>query len=257
MRRRLDLAVVASVAVVCAAGVLVEPLPVAVSLMLALPLVLVLPGYALVEALGRRRPLDFAPRLVLVPALSIAADVLLGLVLNLSPFAITNRSWAVGLASVVCVACLVAHLHRRPRAALPPVSRRLRLRLADVAALVAAAVVVAVAVALARTPLSAERAQGYALLWLAPARGARTVSVGIQSGELRPADYRVVVTAGPRVVYSREGLRLAPGQRALLRVRLPDTPSARSTRVAARLYRSGDRHVYRHAQVELRTRPRG
>ena len=107
MSRRRAL-VVAATAAVCAAGAAAS-LPVAVSVVLAVPLVLVLPGYALLEAIGGEA-LGREQRVVLVPALSIALDVVVALLVNFLPSGLTARSWAIALAAVVLAACVGAAL---------------------------------------------------------------------------------------------------------------------------------------------------
>jgi uncharacterized membrane protein len=248
MRRDLDLVLVTGAALACAAGSLVGAMPTALSVAFALPLVLVLPGYALVEALGGAS-LDPLRRLVLAVSLSIATDVVLAIVLDRFPFGLTARSWALALAATTCAATFVALRRRRPGDRRTPGIVGLRLRPVDVAALVAAAGIVTVAIAVARTPLSATRAQGYTMLWLKRAHGGATVWVGVQSGELQTTTYRLVVHAGGRIVYRQPALRLAPGRRVVEAIRLPRASAGSRRPVAARLYRAGDRRVYRRARL--------
>jgi uncharacterized membrane protein len=248
MRRHADIALVAAAALVCAAGVLVDAMPTVLSVAFALPLVLVLPGYALVEALGGAS-LDALRRLVLALALSIATDVVLALVLDRFPFGLTARSWAVGLAATTCAATVVALRRRTPDDRRARTIGGLRPRLVDVAALVVAAVIVTITVAVARTPLPATGAQGYTMLWLTRGKGPATVRVGVQSGELRTTTYRLVVRAGRRVVYRRPALRLAPGRRVVEATRLPRAGAGAPGPVAATLYRAGDPRVYRRTRL--------
>jgi len=86
-----DLALVIFFTILCIPFVLIPPLneisP--VKIILGLPLVLVLPGYALIAALFiRKDDLDGIERIALSFGLSIAISPLLGLALNYTPFGI-------------------------------------------------------------------------------------------------------------------------------------------------------------------------
>ena len=238
MSRRRAL-VVAAAAAVCAAGAAAS-LPVAVSVVLAVPLVLVLPGYALLEAIGGEA-LGREQRVVLVPALSIALDVVVALLVNFLPSGLTARSWAIALAAVVLAACVGAALRGAgtERAGAPGV----RVRWADVVALAVALAVIAGAAVLARTPLAAKRAQGYTILALARGPGS-TVVVDVRSGELAPTRYRLVVTAG-KTVYRKETFELEPGSRRSVRVAV----GSRTRPVAADLYRGKQARTYRRVHL--------
>ncbi len=80
---------------------------------------LALPGYALMLVLfPRRSDLDFADRLILCLGLSVPVIVLVGVVLNFTPFKIRPASVAVGLALFTVLLGFLA-IWRRSRVALP------------------------------------------------------------------------------------------------------------------------------------------
>jgi uncharacterized membrane protein len=79
-----------------------------IGLVLALPLIFLLPGYTFVEVLFHRRPVDSVRRLLLSFGVSIALDILGGLILNFFPGGLTKLSWAFYLSSFVIVLSLVA-----------------------------------------------------------------------------------------------------------------------------------------------------
>src|SRR5437588_10406582 len=80
--------------------------PPVIGIILALPLVLVLPGYTLTEALFRKRPLDAPNRLLFSLGLSLAIDIFCGFILNLLPTGLQAISWAVFLALLTAVLSL-------------------------------------------------------------------------------------------------------------------------------------------------------
>lgn len=231
---------VAAAAIVCAAGTY-APLPVAVSVVLAVPLVLVLPGYALVAVLGGLG-IGRLHRLALVPALSIALVIVVTLVLNLFPFGLTVGSWALALAVVTVGAAIVAFV-RDPGADASRAVERFRIRPLDVLAVVAAAALLAGAVILVRTPLAAKEAAGYTALSL-ERPSAFNVEVDIVSGELATKIYRLEVRAKGRLVYRKAPIRLSPGSRFSQRIAIHT-----HDKVSATLYLAGRRHAYRLAYV--------
>jgi uncharacterized membrane protein len=228
-------------AAVCAVVALAS-VPVAVSAIFAVPLVLVLPGYALLEAL-EARTIGGAQRVALVPSLSIALTIGVALVVDLVHSGLTARSWAIGLVLVVAAASVVAAVRGtsglgRPR----PVA--LGLRRLDVVALVVAVAVLVGTVILVRTPLAAKRAQGYTILSLLQGKGSSVV-VTVQSGEQRRVRYRLVVGSQNHVLYRDRNLVLEPADRTSVRISL----RRRGQPVSATLYRGKQNVVYRHVSL--------
>jgi hypothetical protein len=77
-----------------------------------LPLVLLLPGYALMATLFPRRLPRPTERLVMTLVLSIASTGIIGLLLNYSPHGLTTWAWLVALPGVIWGACLIAAMRR-------------------------------------------------------------------------------------------------------------------------------------------------
>ena len=80
---------------------------------LTLPLVLVLPGYALIAAMFPKQALGGAERAVFSLGLSLVIVILGGLVLNWTSFGLHASSWAVLLACITLGASAVALIRRR------------------------------------------------------------------------------------------------------------------------------------------------
>src|SRR5258708_13454543 len=93
--KNLDLIAAVIIAVLNVVWVLLHSSAPVVGIILAFPLVLVLPGYTLTEVLFRKRSLNAPERLVLSLGLSLAIDVLSGLFLNVLPVGLQPTSWAV------------------------------------------------------------------------------------------------------------------------------------------------------------------
>jgi uncharacterized membrane protein len=228
-------------AAVCVVVALVS-VPVAVSTIFAVPLVLVLPGWALLDALDARTT-GRAQRVVLVPSLSIALAIAVALIVDFVPSGLTQRSWAIGIFVVVAAASVVAAARGTSAIGLPR-STALGLRRLDVVALVVAAAVLTGTVILVRTPLAAKKAQGYTILSLVQGKGS-TVVVGVQSGEQRKTRYRLVVGSQKHVLYRDRNLVLEPSERTSVRISLP----RRGQPVTATLYRGKRTVVYRHVAL--------
>lgn len=255
-RRHPDLVVGVAAAAVCAGAVTVVPGPLPLRVVSALPLVIALPGYAVTAALFPRREIDWSRRLLLSVALGLSIAILVGLVLNLTPFGLQRASWAVALFVVTAAANGVALVGRARAGATEPVgtaprstARRPRVRIREVVLLLAALGILGGAVAFARTPLPAKRVLGYTALWLVPAPSDNPVGlrVGVKSAELERTRYRLLVRVGSRVIYER-GLELDSGSEFVGSIRLPAGSSTGDVPVQALLYRD-DRPsaVYRRA----------
>jgi uncharacterized membrane protein len=107
-----DLAATVGLALLATAAAFLA-MPIALRTILGLPLVLFLPGYALVSAFfpARDGP-DGVARIALAVALSLATVPVLGLAIDRSPWPIDTRTVTAGLLTVVVAASLVAALLR-------------------------------------------------------------------------------------------------------------------------------------------------
>jgi uncharacterized membrane protein len=239
--------VIAIVLAAVAGAVVVSPAPVAVRVIFSLPLLLVLPGYAVATAIFGAARLGRAQWVLLSVGLSLVTGILLALLLYLA-FDLRGGAWSLALFLVVLLGSGIAAVRRGGQTEDRPPARLPRVRVRDALLLFLAAAAVASAVAFARTPLPAKHVQGYTALWLLPG-AERTVRVGITSGELRPAAYRLRLRLGTRLAYERS-VSLEPGQRWEQVVRFPRS-SVAGTPVAATLFRKGSPQVYRRVRVRL------
>lgn len=250
MRGHRDLKLACVAAVLCALVAALVPWEI-VRLVAALPLVLFLPGYAIVAAaFGSRQP-ALPKRIVLSVATSLMTLVLGTFVLNIFPFGLRTASWAVLLPLVVIAASRGAALRRDPadreRRRMPlPRPAPASLAIFAVAVLIAGAAVV-----LAQKPLPAKNAVGFSALWMLPTDSREdAVAVGVLSSEHHPASYRLMVSLGKSqsTIYP---VKLDPGEERVFEVDVPPRASGR-THVVATLYRKGrPGHVYRRVNSWL------
>jgi len=212
VKPRRDLALVALAALLACLFAAVLPSSLAgLRAPLCLPLVLLLPGYAVVSAIFRPGELRTAELITLSIAVSIAATLIVALVLDALGVRLTAAPW-MGVLTVLTVAAAArgtARGHSRSLVFRPiPVGR------AQVGAFAAGLALLAGAVTLGFTPLSAPKGtRGTSALWLLPAPGGlESVCVGVINEQLHTTTYEVTVR-GAGAPASRLGpIVLAPGK---------------------------------------------
>ncbi|MGH3321230.1 MAG: DUF1616 domain-containing protein [Streptosporangiaceae bacterium] len=257
LRDRADLPLVAGLAllalVVCAlagddlAGVVARTV-------VGLPLVLVLPGYALMAALlpaadwrGSRSQRDHAilERAVWSVGLSLAVSALGGLLLNLTPAGLVRLQWAALLCGITVAAAAVAWL-RRPVGDPRPHRPRTGLGRRGAAWLAAAAALAVVALVL--QPAAGPHAR-FTQLWLVTDRASappHDAKLGVRNNEHTEQRYRLVIRRDHRRAAVRT-IGLAPGE--TWREHIP-APPRHLTQVL--LYRPGDQASYPYRTVAIR-----
>ncbi len=191
-----------------------------VGIVLALPLVFVLPGYTLIEAIFSRRTLAGPHRLILSLGLSLALDILSGFLLNELPGGLQTLSWAILLGALTTVFALVAMYTRlRGQKEQPAPARqgtRTRWLPFSVPAYVLLALAIVVAVLSVRYAIAGVQQQprpGFTQLWILPATTTGTdcrVQLGVRSFENAPVTYRMTVTMNGKPLQSWSEIRLAP-----------------------------------------------
>lgn len=235
MRGHLDLQRVLAATFACLAVALLIPWD-PIEVLAALPLCLLLPGYAIVSLLFAGRELSRAQLLVFSLSCSFASLALGVLLLNHMPGGIREITWALFLVILICACCRGAAV-RRPR---PSRRRRhgprLRLRRRDLGLLVAGLLLGGVSIGLAQTPVPAKKAEGFTALWMLPAKdGGGPLRVGVLSSEQTEEAFVLRVSgAGDRPEVSR--FRLEPGEERVFLV--PVTAGPAKARVDASLYRA-------------------
>ena len=221
-----------------------------------LPLVLVLPGYALTAALFPPGTIDRDFRVVLVAALSIGVTALSGLVLQV--FVDLSRGVvAASLAAVTIAAAIAAWRERREHHRDVATRSWPWLSAGSAVALLAAVAIAGVAIAIASGGANRQLdAPRFSALWLVP-QGAPgippngpPVIVGVSNREGRETGYRLSVRHG-RSTVGVWRLRLAAGGE------WETTLAASELRGAGPLVARLDRaeRAYRRVALELDSRP--
>lgn len=242
MRR--DLAFVVGLACVGLPAALL-PAPVWLRAVLLVPLVLLLPGYALAANLFRPGTVGASERLVYSLALSIAVTALGGLLTQIV-FSLGRDVWAV-LLCLITICAAVRALLEQPR----PDSGRLRIPWALLPAVIVFAlsgVLVAFAIVSADHGLRDAQAKiRFTSFWLLPSKAGATtanLSVGLRSHEGAPTSYVLRLSREGRPLLTRT-LELNTSEEWEGSLSLSTTPT--DSPVIAKLSREGI--PYRHLEV--------
>jgi uncharacterized membrane protein len=249
-RSSLDLVATASLALLGLLAALLEVEP-AIRVVLALPMALLLPGYALAAVLLPRRSVPVAERAIYALALSIVVTVLSGVVVQLV-LGLDRVVWAFVLAFVTVAICLRAERRRgggassgdRSLPSLPSLAPSWPISLL---AIVAAVGMAGWAISLASSGARNERDQyRFTELWVLPAGGSGaedTVSIGVASHRRIRSSYHVRVASAGAVLATRI-VQLDPGERWHTVLRVPGIGKRNPLEVTLRRKGSVYRRVY-------------
>jgi uncharacterized membrane protein len=225
------------------------PLATWARVILLVPLVFALPGYAVLSALLPAWPIPAAERAVYAVALSIAVCVLAGVSTQLV-LGLDRAMWAAVLTLVTVAASTVALQRQRPLAwRRPPLPAVTMPAPTTVLAFVVAAGLAAWAISLASASARESRADArfteiWALPVKPPAPGGAAVSIGVANHEDSASSYVVDVTQkGAALLH--EPIALRDGER--WQVRLPVAAITGARPVEVTLQHEG--HVYRRAYL--------
>jgi hypothetical protein len=176
-------------------------------------LVLCLPGYVVSSLLFRSDPLVGLERLVMAISISIAASIIVGLSLHISPWSLSGASWAVGL-SMLCVAgALWLGVRAKPNR-----SRPARFRPAvswqGWVVLAASLVMLLGAYGIARYGYETAPQPEFTQLWAVPdGQGpSGSLEIGVRSWEPGALVYRVAVLSDGEIVSVWQTPTLQRGQ---------------------------------------------
>lgn len=226
--------------------VLVAVQPSAARTMVAVAMVLFVPGFALTLILFERDRLGTPERILLSIGLSIAITALIGLLLNWTPWGLQPAAlWPallLGLALEVAVIVFIRRLKLVDVARLP-VDINFTARQWVLMGL--AVLVTLMAFRVASTPAPEQGLDGYTVLWVQPTEMPDTIQLGVNSEEFEPTKFQLKFEING---ITREGrtLELNPGESWEGTFRLPVDYMAGSP-LTVSLYRlDNPTEVYRH-----------
>jgi uncharacterized membrane protein len=224
-------------AAVCAtlAGLLIVSvlLPEAVRVLVAVPMVLLVPGYVATKVAFPGKPLDLE-RLVFAVGLSLAATVLIGFFLHVVHM-MNVAGWSLGLGGLTLFLLLFAKWGASEPTQLPALSGVQKLSLAAGSMLAVAAVL------LSGIGYSQLKEFHFTELWMVPAQTAPTYRLGITNQEQTATRYDLEVVSRNAVIASWNDIPLAAGETWQRDIQLPISKnSSVEQRFTARLYKHAD-----------------
>ncbi len=255
--KSVDLHVVMTITIVDVALVFALPSTNVIGRILTLPLVLVLPGYALTCALFPKRALGILECVVFSLALSLVIVILGGLTLNWMPFGLHTRSWSVLLSGITLIASTVALIRRRGQYISASAWLRVDLGLNFRQGLLLglAAIVVCGAGAVSYRGAAQQPFPGFTQLWILPAGEAstkNTIRLGVSNMELTAMEYNLSVNMDGKVVKVWPSIYLKLNEKWEATLVLPQTTHTRTVRVEALLYQTrAPTKIYRHVVLWL------
>jgi hypothetical protein len=251
VRGHRDLRLLVAATLVCAVGSLITPLG-PVRVIFAVPLTLILPGYAVTAAaFGARLP-AWPERLPLTLGASLACLALASIVLNYVPGGIHGLPWTIILIVIVLASCrIAARRRRRTTVEFGPIPS---LRPSPMTALLAVGTLAAVLVALslAQNTATTNHVYGYTQLWIEPPRATdRPARIGITSEQQQTRAYRLMIEIEGESDPMKRTFELEPGQTRMVTV--PIDESTGPVGVEARLYLRGHQDkAFRRVSTQLR-----
>jgi uncharacterized membrane protein len=258
--KSVDILVIIVITIVAVALAFVVPPDSVPGRILTLPLVLVLPGYALMASVFPRRSLGAVECLVFSLGLSLVIVVLGGLVLNWTPFGLRASSWSVLLGSITLGACAVALARRRGQsisaAGLLGI-KGVGLTFRQGLLLGLAVVIICGAIAVSNIGAAQQPFPGFTQLWILPAGGANpknAVRLGVSNMESTAMEYSLTVNVDGKVVKLWPSIDLKPSEKWETTLMLPQTAHIGAVRVEVVLYRTNaPATIYRHVVLWLGT----
>jgi hypothetical protein len=240
-----DLLLVGLYLVVAAATVFL-PIPV-VRAVATIPLVLFVPGYAIVATLFPALVVPTVERILMSIAVSIGTTIAAGLLLAFAGIALTPASWLLALTSTTTIFLVLAATRRYSERVAGP-----RIGVASMPRLGAFAVLVAVLIAGnvvlgSRIVAGEQQANPPLSLWMIPAGGRPLAAeLGVHAGDVG-GRYSVVISSAGNVVDEYHPV-LEPQQ--TWKTVVTFDPEVRATPIVARLYEPGAQNESRYVVLQ-------
>jgi uncharacterized membrane protein len=278
-QKNLDFLLVLLITAVSVIWVFIPNHPPVIGVIWALPLVFVIPGYAVVEALFvdspdqgvsfiRRpelktfHPFNGSDRLILSLGLSLAMVIITGFVLNMLPMGLEQTTWTISLTLLTALLSFIA-LYRRQKVkkklyianVTEVVASRFRISFYEYILFLLAIVIVISSVWYSLISAQQQQQQSaFTQFWMVPSKQGHNscaMLIGMQSFETAPVTYDVVVTANGVTISSWPAVVLTPQSQWYQSVAL-QPGNTNTLYVEAKLYRTDKpRIVYRNVHTTL------
>jgi hypothetical protein len=214
-----------------------------------LPLVLFLPGYALIALILPYGHLGFPERIALGLGVSIAIAALGGLLLNALHVPLGATSWRLALAAFTLALALLALWRRTSGKLAPPGALSARMTPREVSLMGVGALLIGLALGLGAVGAARPAGGPFTAFWALSDQA--VIRVGLENSEDTAITYRIAVQAGDRLVAEWPQVSLPAGGHWQAEATVP--ASLRGQTVDALAYRSDDLsgQPYRRARVVI------
>ena len=215
-KRNFDLLLIVTIALANIIWALLPSHPLVIGIILALPLVFWLPGYALTEALFFKHSFNGFYRFITILALSLSIDILSGFILNIFPVGLQASSWAVflGLFSAL-FSLLVAYLRRGSSISKVQLPKP-RLRIHEYVLLGLSIVGAILSIQYSAMSTVQQTRPDFTQLWMLPSPQANNncaVRLGIRSFQTTSQTYRITMAVNGTQVDTWSSIVLAPQEK--------------------------------------------
>ena len=269
--KSLDIIGVLFVVIVNVGWTLLPNRPLIIGIILAVPLIFVLPGYSLTQVVFPRRladpsnsiflqpnlkiehPISAVDHITLSLGLSMAIDVLMGFILNVFPIGLQGLSWTISLGLVTTVFTLLAtYLRRKDRVKVEKISGpRITIRECIQFGLAILVAIASVLLSVIRPSATEASFTQFSMQPTNQTNNSCAVRIGVKSFEATTVTYRITVAVNDVQVNTWPTVILVPQHEWDQLVALPAT-SINSLYVEAKLYKLDQPEaVYREVHVTL------
>jgi len=252
--KHLDLNLIVTIVTANIIWALLPSHPPVIGIVLALPLVFLLPGYTLTEVLSHKRSVDGTYRFILSLGLSLSMDVLSGFILNILPLGLQEISWVVFLGMLTMVFTLLVAYLRKGSSIDAMQLPKFRFRKHEYILIGLSLIVTILSLRYSAISVAQQPHPGFTQLWILPSTqtdNTCAIELGVHSFETTPVKYRITMTANSVQVNIWSSVDLAP-QEEWNRL-VPVSPiSANNVNVEVRLYKSDKPEIiYREVHMTL------
>jgi uncharacterized membrane protein len=229
---------------------------VVVGIVLALPLILLAPGYLLIEILTPKREHDGTTQLLFSIGLSLSVDVLCGFLLNIIPTGLTPITWGVSLAVLTMTGTLLCMVKRRRWQVHVDQKRKDLPTRYEFLFLTLTIYVVIFAFIYTTNAITYQKYQGFTQFWLLLDKHQPhicAIRLGIDSSEIVTTTYQVELKENNQHAAHWSSITLAPQQKwqGQLPIAINHAPTTQ-LQIEADLYRQQEpSSVYRTVQLFL------
>ena len=175
----------------------------------AMPLVVVLPGYAVMAAWFPKRLIKYPGNALFVITLSISITCLAGLGLHLTPWGINTHTWVAALGGIVLINLVIA-LFWGDFSFSYPVSRAPKLPLYQGMLIACAVIISFLALELGREGARQQYTADITHMWMLPGESNDSMQMGVKNLDDETVSYKLVIRDGTSVI--EESFELEPSK---------------------------------------------